>query len=222
MATARRLNCVEAQKAVHKLLDRRWTKPIPPSLQDHFEDCPRCASWRALLNYEPTDLIGEPASDFADQVIRALHREKAIRHPSVRAGLFASAAALILVSVFAWSLLRPRPIGSNQPSIARRDLSELLPVFLTVKQEIEQVPERLQRIRPPSFDLLSAFPEMELQVPSDPLTGAIPSVRALGTTLQGAIEPIETPAKEAYQKVKMIIHDPNVKKWFDSVTNGIM
>jgi hypothetical protein len=95
-------------------------------------------------------------------------------------------------------------------------------MWISAKQEIEQVPERWQSFRPPSLDFLAALPEFELQVPSDPLTGTMPSVKALGTTLQAAIEPIEAPAKEAYQKVKMIMHDPNLKKWLDNVGNGAM
>jgi hypothetical protein len=215
MAQLSELSCRQAQKMMQMLLDRRWTKPVPPRLQDHLEECQSCRSFLPLFDYEAASVISEPAPDFSDRIITMLKRERSRQPRLLRRVLAASAAAVIAMTVLASYFLVPGP----NP---KKNVPELLPMWQTAKREIEHVPERLQSWRPPYIDLSAALPEFQLPIPSDPLAGTIPSVQALGTTLQAAIEPIQMPAKEAYEKVKMIIHDPNVKKWLDSVTNGAM
>jgi hypothetical protein len=216
MAQASGLTCRQAQKLMQMLLDRRWTRPVPPRLQDHFEECECCQSFLTLFDYQPASPARGPAPDFSNRVIASLKQQGFRKHRLVRQTLFASAAA-ILISLFGWYLR-----SSNLTSAPPRNVPDLWPALISARQQIERVPEHWQNMQPPSLDLFAALPEFELPIPSDPLTGTMPSVRALGTTLQAAIEPIETPAKEAYQKVKMIMHDPNVKKWLDNVTNGSM
>src|SRR5262245_55654782 len=115
MAQAYQLTCHQAQQLMQGLLDRRWTKPIPPPLQSHFQTCTPCAAWLTLFDYEPIPLESGPSSGFSERVIDALQRENlGNQQMPVRrlrrlktARYFASAAAVILLSALGLYLLLP-------------------------------------------------------------------------------------------------------------------
>ena len=57
---------------------------------------------------------------------------------------------------------------------------------------------------------------------NDPLAISMPALRTIGSTLQGAIEPYEAPARETMKRVQSLIDEPEVRKWVDNVKRRAM
>ena len=91
-------------------------------------------------------------------------------------------------------------------------------LFDDVKKDYVFIQSQLATLQTPSLTIPSTITTaLEMPDLDDPLTIGMPAIRTLGTTLQGAIEPYEAPARAAYQKVKTLIDDPNLKKLVETV-----
>jgi hypothetical protein len=209
-------DCSQALRLIQHMLDQRWTRPIPPALRRHLDQCPACAAWTSLFHHEPYPIPDRPPSGFADRVLAAARPRRQSRRRLVYASALAVAAALL----FAVYLRLPGHTSAPgpQPQSPAASLPELLS---SVRKEVEQFPDYVRQVKPPSISLLTSLPAFEINAGDDPFAGSLPPLKSLGASLQGAAQPIELPARAAYQKVKQIIDDPQVRKWVESVrSNG--
>jgi hypothetical protein len=221
MARENALTCRQAQAWLQTRLDHRWTHPMPGRLQRHVESCPHCAPWLTLLAYEPSEPFPPLPEGFSRNVVHAvLHRSR--RNRSWQ-GLsrWAAAAAILIALLGSWWFDGPkqgqRPNAVAQVHAKRPDLDSLV---VSVKQEWDTIPDRVQQFQSTSINLLALLPEMDFEFSPDPWSESLPVIKSIGGTLQGAVQPLETPAKEAYQKVKMLIDDASMRKWLSSLSRG--
>jgi hypothetical protein len=217
MAQPGKLTCQEAQELVQRMLDQRQGRPPAGDLRHHLDACPSCSPWNALLTFQPEAALGTLPATFSSRVARLAQRERGIRTWTFRGSMLAAAAAVILALYLGNQVIpNPEPTLAG-PATAATSLPE---VFQKVKKEVEQFPAYVQQVRAPSLDMLPAFLTFELAQNHDPIASSLPPFKSLGESLQGAVEPIEIPAKAAYKKVKEIVDDPQLRKWVESVRRG--
>jgi len=97
-----------------------------------------------------------------------------------------------------------------------------LKLYENARQEWGVLQAQVSQLSTPSFSLPSTFTEWDMQNVNDPLAVSMPALRTVGITLQGAIEPYQTPARETMKRVKALIDEPEVKKWVDNFKKRVM
>jgi hypothetical protein len=213
MAQTSDLTCRQAQRLLQRLLDQRWTRPWPLRLQEHFHICGTCRTWQCLFQYEPVETPDLLPANFSERVVRHYFREQTRRRWIFR-GSFLAMAAAVLVTLFLGKILFTAPEQSREIAKAKPDWQGLV---AAVSTEFDAIPNRIMQLGPSSFDL--SLPTLAMPTP-DPWEANLTPVQALGETFQGAVGPLERPAREAYQKVVEFIDEPEVQKWVQRVTQG--
>jgi hypothetical protein len=158
-------------------------------------------------------------ADFAGQVVRRYRRAERVRTLLYRGSLFAAAAAVVL-ALFLGKVLVGGPPRLPEVASTRGESPaspEIMQLVTAVRAGFDKLPDQLSQFSPPSLDL--SVPSFTYQPPA-PLDASLSSIRSLGDTFQGAVEPLERPAKEAYQKVIEIIDEPDLQKWIQKVKKG--
>jgi len=95
-------------------------------------------------------------------------------------------------------------------------------LYQNVKQEWSDLQARVSQLPAPSFTIPTTFTQWDMEDVNDPLAIGMPTLRTIGSTFQGAIEPYEAPARETMKRVKSLIDEPEVKKWVDNVKRRAM
>lgn len=215
------MNCQTAHIRLQELLDRRWNSPLPAELQEHLSECQACQSWQTLFHLMPAKATVELSADFAQRVISRYTQEQR-RYRWIRTSSILAMAASVIVATFLWlSWPAQQPLGSTISSIeVAQEKSRRL--YQNVKQEWSDLQARVSQLPAPSFTIPAALREWEMEDVNDPLAISMPALRTIGSTLQGAIEPYEAPARETMKRVKSLIDEPEVKKWVDNVKRRVM
>jgi hypothetical protein len=212
--------CRQAQTLLQRLLDRHHTGPLPPKLHRHVQACPTCRTWQCLFQYDASGAAGLPAQ-FADRVVTRFRREERLKSWLYRGTMFAAAATIAAAFFLGAFLLKdsppgPSPLAAQTPEKSTRpDLSHLITQWRT---DLERLPNNITLVTPTPPEW--TVPTINLPAP-EPYEAGVASLRTLTGSLQGAVEPLQYPAREAYQKVINFVDAPEVQKWFQKVKQGM-
>jgi hypothetical protein len=214
------MNCQTAHQQLQELLDRRWNGPMPSELQEHLTECQVCHNWQTLFHLQPRSPIVELSSDFSQRVVSRYTREQR-RYRWIRTSSILALAASVVIAAFVWlSLPAHQPRGRAISSEVAQEKSRRL--YQNVILEWSDLQARVSQLPAPSFTIPAAFRDWEMEDVNDPLAISMPALRTIGSTLQGAIEPYEAPARETMKRVQSLIDEPEVKKWVDNVKRRAM
>ena len=215
------MNCQTAHDQLQELLDRRWNGPMPTELQKHLTECQACQSWQTLFHMQPGSSSVELSPDFAQRVVSRYTREQR-RYRWIRTSSILALAASVMAAIFVWlSLPAHQPPGRTISSyeVAQEKSRQL---YQNVKQEWSDLQARVAQLPAPSFTIPATFKQWDMEDVNDPLAISMPALRTIGSTLQGAIEPYEAPARETMKRMQSLIDEPEVKKWVDNVKRRAM
>ena len=214
------MNCQTAHDQLQELLDRRWNGPMPTELQKHLTECQACQSWQTLFHMQPPSSSVELSPDFAQRVVSRYTREQR-RYRWIRTSSILALAASVMVAAFVWLSLpaHQMPVNDNPSPLVAQEKSRQL--YQNMKQEWSDLQARVSQLPTPNITIPAVF-RWDMEDMNDPLAISMPALRTIGSTLQGAIEPYEAPARETMKRVKSLIDEPEVKKWVDNVKRRAM
>lgn len=215
------MKCQTAHDQLQELLDRHDNRPMPAELQDHLTSCQACQSWLTLFHIQPASATFDLSPDFAQRVVSRYTREQR-RYRWIRNSSILAIAASLLVATFVWfSLPIPHtPARTNSGYEVAQEKSRQL--YQNVKQEWSDLQARVSQLPAPSFTIPATFTQWDMEDINDPLAISMPALRTIGSTLQGAIEPYEAPARATMKRVKALIDEPEVRKWVDDIKRRVM
>ncbi|MFO0815489.1 MAG: hypothetical protein U0796_19915 [Gemmatales bacterium] len=212
-----KLNCLQAEQSIQQLLDERAGHPLPQALSDHLAHCPQCQSWQSLFHLPLPPLGNRVPTGFANRVIER-HQWEQRKQRWLRYGSMLALAACLLIAIAAWYVTQPGVANVTNASVnelaaakekSRRILSNL-------QDELASIPKISYPWQVPSITVPDMF--TELPGMNDPLSIGMPAIRTIGNTFQNTIEPLEAPAKAAYDKVKSVIDDPELRKLMSRIS----
>ncbi|HQR05591.1 MAG TPA: hypothetical protein PLN21_02155 [Gemmatales bacterium] len=217
------MNCQTAHTQLNELLDSRSAGPMTADLQAHLVECQACQSWQALFHMQPTakSPTFELPADFSKQVLARYSREQRRMRWIRASSLFAIAASLFVAGMVWLTLTQPHQSASaGRSKIPVEEKGRKL--LDEISQELDEFQVRVSQLHAPNFSLPRTITEWDLQDVNDPLAVSMPALRTVGSSLQGVLEPFETPARNTMNRVKALIDEPEVKKWVDNVKRKVM
>lgn len=213
-----KMNCQAAQDRFQELLDERRGEPLPLDVQEHLSECAPCQSWRVLLLSKPAPFKETVPNQFAERVLQR-HQWERRKSRWLRGGSLLALAASLLFAVGVWYVMTPpkNEISQiNHPADTAQQRSQKL--IHEVRVQFASLQSRASSLQAPSIAIPETIIGWELPT-ADPRDYSMPALRTISNSLQGAIEPLEAPAKAAYSKVKSVIDDPELRKWMNKL-NG--
>ncbi len=212
-----KMNCQAAQDRFQELLDERRGEPLPVDLQEHLTDCVPCQSWQALLSIRPAPFCETVPNQFAERVLQR-HQWERRKQRWLRGSSLLALAASLLIACVAW-YLSIMPKGDLKQPFNQTDVADTRTKIINDLQDgFAKIRTRANTLQLPAISLPDNLPSWELPA-ADPMAYSMPALRTISNSLQGAIEPLEAPAKAAYSKVKSVIDDPELRKWVSKL-NG--
>lgn len=213
-----KMNCQAAQDRFQELLDERRGEPLPLDVQEHLSECAPCQSWRVLLLSKPAPFCEKVPNHFAERVLQR-HQWERRKSRWLRGGSLLALAASLLFAVGVWYVSVPNKGEMSQVNNASDTAQERSQKLIDdMRMQLASLQSRASSFQAPSIVLPETIIGWELP-PTDPLDYSMPALRTISNSLQGAIEPLEAPAKAAYSKVKSVIDDPELRKWMSKL-NG--
>lgn len=217
------MNCTTAQELLQLLLDQRSTQQIPNEVQEHLAQCQSCANWQVFFASKPVAFSPEwmlPAG-FSQRVLDQYSREQR-RHKWFRTSSLLALAASVVSAVCIWMFLPSE--NKTTKFIAQRDLSQQQTFILyqNMMNKFGSIQDQVGRLSALQLQVPETFTQWDFEDVVDPLAITKPAIRTISSTIQGAIEPYEAPARETVKKVKALIDDTDFRKWMNEAKKRMM